>query len=435
MAGRRVIVLGGGVAGICAAFHALERGFAVELIEGHRWLGGRAFTLPHRDMSEPCDNGPHVMLGCYVEMRALLRRLGTEGGFTQPRGLRLTYADANGGLSRLRLPPGPAPLAFGPALLALRGLGVRGRVRALLGLAAVLRDCPAEWTVADWMRAHRQEGAPRRYLWDPMCRAIMNAEPNVVAARVLLATLRRAFLGSGAAAAIWLPKHPWSVLIGEPARASLASRGTQLTLGRRVERLIVESGRVTGIAFADERVEPLGPGDDIVSALPWHALARVLPSGALPGAELRAAPLVSVYFDPDDDPCLPPDDLIALVDGAPFHFLARRPGARGFALLSGGGAGLEGLPAAATIGAALGQIARHFPTARVAASTRARVVKEARATFIASPGADPLRPKPGRLPGFDNLLVCGDWTATGLPSTLEGAAASARAATVELDPG
>jgi squalene-associated FAD-dependent desaturase len=439
---RRAIVLGGGVAGLRAAFACLDRGFAVELVEGRRELGGRAFTLPSRagsagGVTEPCDNGPHVLLGCYTETRELLRRLGTEAGFERPRALRLAYRDAAGRESALRLLPGPAPLWFGAGLLALRGLGLGGRLRALRGLCAVLRDCPETWTVEDWIRARGQGGAPRRFLWDPMCRAIMNAEADRVEARLLLRTLRRAFLGSGRAAAIWLPRRPWSELLGAPAAERLRQAGVGLRLGSRVEEFEVEAGKLRAIRFADGRSEALGPNDLVISALPWHALARALPAGLLPAAALEGSPIVSVYFEIDGDPGLPADPLIALVDGAPFHFLARRPGgpAGSFALLSGGGAGLEGLGAAELVAAARAQLLRHFPTLRMppAAATRARLTKEARATFVAAPGVGRLRPEPGPLPGVEGLLVCGDWTATGLPSTLEGAAESAVRALAAFD--
>ena len=81
---RRAVVVGGGVAGIAAAFALRDRGLEVELHEGRRQLGGRAFTLPRKVGGVPIDNGPHVMLGCYAAMRRLLRRIGTEAGFEQP---------------------------------------------------------------------------------------------------------------------------------------------------------------------------------------------------------------------------------------------------------------------------------------------------------------------------------------------------------------
>lgn len=48
-----------------------------------------------------------------------------------------------------------------------------------------------------------------------------------------------------------------------------------------------------------------------------------------------------------------------------------------------------------------------------------RVVKERRATFAATPAQERLRP--GARTALANLVLAGDWTATGLPATIEGA--------------
>jgi uncharacterized protein with NAD-binding domain and iron-sulfur cluster len=53
---------------------------------------------------------------------------------------------------------------------------------------------------------------------------------------------------------------------------------------------------------------------------------------------------------------------------------------------------------------------------------RARVVTEQMATFSAVPGVDRWRPSQGS--PLVNLLVAGDWTATGWPATMEGAVRS-----------
>jgi hydroxysqualene dehydroxylase len=58
-----------------------------------------------------------------------------------------------------------------------------------------------------------------------------------------------------------------------------------------------------------------------------------------------------------------------------------------------------------------------------------QIVKEKRATFAATPAQEKRRPGPGTR--WDNLLLAGDWTATGLPATIEGAIRSGfRAATL-----
>ena len=47
-----------------------------------------------------------------------------------------------------------------------------------------------------------------------------------------------------------------------------------------------------------------------------------------------------------------------------------------------------------------------------------QIVRERRATFAATPAQDALRPGP--VTAMKNLFLAGDWTDTGLPSTIEG---------------
>ena len=62
-----------------------------------------------------------------------------------------------------------------------------------------------------------------------------------------------------------------------------------------------------------------------------------------------------------------------------------------------------------------------------------RIVKERRATFLASP--EQLRRRPGATTRWRNLLLAGDYTDTGLPATIEGAIASGVAAGTAGDRG
>ena len=59
-----------------------------------------------------------------------------------------------------------------------------------------------------------------------------------------------------------------------------------------------------------------------------------------------------------------------------------------------------------------------------------RVIKERRATFVATP--DQLSRRPASRTSFDNLVLAGDWVDTGLPATIEGAIRSGELATRTL---
>ena len=62
-----------------------------------------------------------------------------------------------------------------------------------------------------------------------------------------------------------------------------------------------------------------------------------------------------------------------------------------------------------------------------------QIVKERRATFAATP--DSARRRSGAATGYLNLVLAGDWTATGLPATIEGAIRSGEMAASVLQRG
>jgi len=433
---RNAFVLGGGVAGLAASFGLADAGFRVVLLESRGWLGGRAFASVDRGSGRRLDNGPHVMLGCYRAMRSLLRRLGTEHGFAGEASLRLAWRRRGGALLRLRLSRLPVPLAMPAALLALP-IPLQARWRAFAGMLATLRRTPPEWTLGDWLQHRGQLGEPDALLWRPLCRAIMNVEPEAAAAHDFVATLREAFGGGAGRAAFLVPTRPWSELLGDPAVPALARAGVDVRLGARVQAITATAGAATGIVLADDSRLAVGPDDLVVSALPWRALRAVWPGLPATLGDLESSPIVSVYVTmPANAPPLPDDGPVtALVDGDPFHFVLRTPGgdARQVALLAGGNRSFDGQTVEAIGARALAQLAAWYPGSALGGA-EVVVRKEHHATFVAACGSERRRPAPGRLAGGPpNLLVCGDWTATGLPATLEGAARSAATMLAAID--
>jgi zeta-carotene desaturase len=68
------------------------------------------------------------------------------------------------------------------------------------------------------------------------------------------------------------------------------------------------------------------------------------------------------------------------------------------------------------------ELAEFFPRAKDASILKAHVVKEIRATFSARAGLEQSRPLSATK--FRNLFLAGDWTRSGWPATMEGAARS-----------
>jgi zeta-carotene desaturase len=68
---------------------------------------------------------------------------------------------------------------------------------------------------------------------------------------------------------------------------------------------------------------------------------------------------------------------------------------------------------------AMKELAEFFPAARDAKLLKATVIKEVHATFSPAPLSDEFRLAPSS--PWPRLFLSGDWTATGWPSTMEGA--------------
>ena len=71
------IVIGGGCAGFSAATALSESGARVLVLEARPGLGGRATAFTDPGTGERVDNGQHILMGCYDDTLAFLKRIGT----------------------------------------------------------------------------------------------------------------------------------------------------------------------------------------------------------------------------------------------------------------------------------------------------------------------------------------------------------------------
>lgn len=435
-----VHVVGAGFAGAAAAVTLADAGVPVVLWEAGRAPGGRAGGFTDRATGEDLDTGPHLFLGAYHRTRALLERLGTGDRLAfQPRLRVPLWVDGRSG--GLALPHLPGPLGTIAGLATLRPLGLRDRLRLLKGAHALRRVPPGGESVAAWLARIGMPAAAVRLLWDPLCRAVMNLPPADADAAPFAAALRAALLGSREDARLGWARDGLSALLGPALGKHLAARGGELRPGR-VARLL-RDGReaVTGLALGRGVQVPAGR---VVLAVDAFAARRLLADGAASAvqdalAAMRPAPIVSCYLWLDR-PCVPS------VPGAPFLGLvglaapegaapaaewvfdrgADADGGQRVATVASAAFALADLKAEAVASRALADLSVHFPSVQEATVRRFRVVKQRRATVCLTPGLR--RPAPGPVQDAPGLFLCGDYTDTGLPATIEGAVQSGEAA-------
>jgi hydroxysqualene dehydroxylase len=442
----RVVVIGGGFAGMAAAIALQERRHQVTLLERRGVLGGRATSVTDALSGEDVDNGTHLMIAGYRETLDLIRRAGASDLLLVQDRLRLEYRDDRG-WSALECPKVAAPFHLLLGLLGLR-LPWAARMAALrFGLAARFGRAPAGITLAEWLRRTGQGPDARRLLWDPLATAILNETPERASALLFYNVFREAFLSGHDAARLVFLRRGYGAL-HERLAGYFEGRGGRVHRRALAEAIETSDGRVSGVAYTqraetrDERrlgkrsLRSRVDADAVVAAVPWSALPALLPGELrqLPPfaglAGLGGSPIVSVEMWLDR---VVVDRVMAGLrdsemewvfdkgrlygrDGAPQHLAF---------IVSAARRSLD-RPNAELVASAEAALRRYFPAMKEAAVTRSLVMREPEATFACGPEAEALRPGPDTpLPG---LFLAGDWTATGLPATIEGAVRSGRAA-------
>jgi squalene-associated FAD-dependent desaturase len=434
---RRIAVVGGGFAGLAAGVALAERGHEVIVLEAKRRLGGRAYSFRDAATGVVVDNGQHAMMGCYAHTLAFLERIGAADRVVRQRDLRVEMRGAYRGSASVAAVRLPAPLHVAGALLRYRHLTPVERLRALIAGLRVLgmrrRRDPylARATVADLLERLGQSPNACRAFWYPVAISTCNELPERAAAAPFAEVLARAFFGTRADSQFVFARVGLSDLYTEQAAARIAAHGGRVELGAPVSRIETDAERATALLLRDGR--RIAIDACIVSAPPdaTHALLPPEMRAHAPWRDLRAlgaSPIVSVHLW-WDRPVLEADFAGLVGTTTQFAFdrtrLCDTPveggGSQVSAVISAAHAeeGWDNVRLASVVEADLRTV---FPAARAARVLRAVVVKEKHATISCTPEAERLRP--GAETPLDNLFLAGDWTATGLPPTIEGAVQS-----------
>ena len=436
----KVVVIGGGLAGMAAACDLADRGHPVVLMEKRPFLGGRAFSFPDPDAGREIDNGQHVFLGCCTAYVSFLEKLGVLHNTHIPPDLNvpiLGYAGRKGVLRSANL---PAPFHLAPSLMRYPYLSWVEKLRVLYGgLCIYLTRRQTDSgrldreTFSAWLKRHHQTDAAIARFWNLIVLPTLNDDASEVSADMGLMVFQEGVLRSRESAGIGYAKVGLSELVSEAARDYLASRGGEAMLGAGAREIAVDGDRVCGVRTSSGTVE----GDWYISALPSYDLVAMLPQSLVEGdffsraKGLPYSPIVDVHIW-YDRPVM--DEVFSGFVDSPLQWVFNKTRMQGEDESSGqylcislsGAWEYADTPKQEIRDMFLEEMKRLFPQAQDAQVTRLLIVKQPRATFRSIPGVGRHR-LPSATP-ISNLFLAGEWVDTGWPGTMEGAVRSGQTA-------
>jgi squalene-associated FAD-dependent desaturase len=413
-----VHIVGAGMAGLAAAARLARSGERVVLHEMAGHAGGRCRSLFDEVLGCEIDNGNHLVLSGNRSIATYLEDCGRDTtAFLTAPGARFDFHDLATGrdwcidMGTERLPLwifDPSRRAAGTnAMDYLRGLRL-----------AVAGDR----TVAELLG--KPERAFRAF-WEPLSVAILNTEPAAASAALLWPVLRETVGRGGMASRPMIAREGLGPALVEPGVNAVRNAGGEIRYGTRLKevRRAGGEGPAETLLFDTGAVE-LADGDRVILAVPSWNLSRLLPGALTPDSHRG---ITNVHYRLDRQLAAPGEPFMKGVVGG----IAQWVFVRG-----------DVVSVTVSVSETYESGDRNDLADRVfdeissalaldgATAVASRVIREKRATFAQSP--DQLRRRNGPETGMSNLFLAGDWTATGLPATIEGAVRSGHFAVARL---
>jgi hydroxysqualene dehydroxylase len=405
---KTVHIIGAGLAGLSAAARSIERGARVCVYEATAQAGGRCRSYHDLTIGMAIDNGNHLLLSGNRAALAYLDTIGARHLLIGPGSASVPFFDlASGQRWTLHANDGPFPWWIFDSSRRVPGTNPLHYL-SLLKLARAA----AGTTVGEAMNC---SGTLYDRLVGPFLLAALNIDPPQGSAALAGAIVRETLLAGGRNYHPLIARDGLSSAFVDPGLAYIQRHGGTVAFEWQLRGMAFEGGRISALDFGTEKIA-LGPGDAAILAVPPWAAAGLMPGLQTPNA-FHA--IVNAHFRID-----PPAGLPAVTGaiGGTVEWLFSFPGRLSVTISAADR--LIDVPRdelAATIWrdvAKIAGIADPLPPWQI--------VRERRATFAATPQQDARRPN--ATTSYVNLALAGDWTATGLPATIEGAIRSGQRA-------
>lgn len=396
-----VHVIGAGLAGLAAAVRLAGSGRAVVIHEATMQPGGRCRSYYDQTAGMVIDNGTHLVLSGNHAALAYAKAIGGIGGLDGPDVAEFPFVDmATNARWTVRFNDSVFPWW----IFDRKRRVPQTRVADYLPLARLV------WTLDDKPLAEVMncKGPLYERLIAPFFLAALNVEPPNGSAKLAGALVRETLAKGGAACRPLLAREGIGTVFVDPAITFLQERGVQIRLQHELRALRFGNGRVVQLDFGDENIA-LGASDNVILAVPAYAA-----SGLMPGLQTPSVfrGILNVHFRAD-----PPADfpsMTGIINGTS-EWLFAFPGR--ISVTISDAAHMFNMPRDEVAQTIWKEVAKVLGLPDKLPPWQ--IVRERRATFAATPEQNAKRPAAET--HWSNLFLAGDWTATGLPATLEGA--------------
>lgn len=427
----RIIIVGGGLAGLTTAYYLSKKKYNVTLIEASPKFGGRTYSLTNEKFNDVYDNGQHIMMGCYNETLKLISDLGNRDKIEIQNSLEIPFVEEGGKTIYLRAPRFFYPVNLAAAMMNFKLFAFKKRLRVLDFLTDLLFSVDkdlCDLSVIKWLLEKNQDDEVIEKFWEILIVGTMNTTAEKASAQVFKKILAEIFFAGGRSSSMIIPKAGLTELFALPILSSLTREGNTFINAEKLISMVVDQNQIVKIITNKNEYNNF---DSIVLAIPPHAIEKLniknyggktlIPDFQVAMKEIKYSPILNVHFWLDSNPF--PQKFYSLVESE-IHWLFNH-GSYISLTTSAAEYSIEKERKEIFI-EFCSELEKYFPIFNSKMVTDYKIIKEKRATII--PDCASVKLRKNIFSPFENMRFAGDWTVTDLPATIESAILSGKAA-------
>ena len=418
---KKIVIIGGGFAGLSAASFLSNSGFKIELLEASPKLGGRAYSFVDHETGAVIDNGQHILMGCYNETLKFFRLIGAENNLSKQSHLSLNFVKQNFELCPLLVSGSLYPFNLLSAVLNYSAISFYEKLLFIKFFSKIYLYTDKDLkklTVYEWLLLEKQTPNLIKSFWEILSVSALNTDIKKASANIFAAVLKNIFFNGNDASVIILPFLGLTETYCDNAFRFITNKKGSVSLSEPVITLNVQDGIIKEIVTTKRVISGF---DCVISALPLYALKKIVTeNNFLSDLELDYSSILTVHLFLKKNWI--GNSFYGLID-SPVQWIFNK-GTHLTVVISNADKFMD-VSQEEIIELILNELKKYILLEKSEISIY-KIIKEKRAAFI--PSNDILDKRPSAYTPFKNFFLAGDWTDTGLPATIESAVRSGRLA-------
>ena len=421
----KCLIIGSGIAGLNAASILSSKKFPVTILESSPKFGGRTYSYKDPDSNDMIDNGQHILMGCYDDTINFLKLVRAEKNFNFQNYLEVNFLTSDRKEYSIKASSLFYPLNLLAAVLNYNVLDFMDKLRLIgfmLKLPFISRGSLKNISVSTWLVEQNQNDRIIKALWEILCVGALNTSTDKASAEMFHNILMKIFFAGNKASRIILPKLGLTESVIDPALAFINSNNGKIICSETVKEFLIEEDKVVAVKSENNMYNGY---DFIISTIPFHALTKIKNSEKLNiDLNLSYSTILNIHLWLSE---IRLDEKFYGLINSEIHWIFNK-GSHLNIVISDANKFAE-VSEEKMIDLVFEELEK-FTSIKRKFLTKYKIIREKRATFI--PNSEILNKRPSTKTNLNNLFLAGDWTNTGLPATIEGAAKSGRLAAEQV---